>query len=312
VSAGKVRIARRRVDGMLLLDKPSGITSNAALQRAKRAFRAEKAGHTGTLDPLASGLLPLCFGDATKFAQSLLDARKEYVATIRFGIATSTGDAEGETIALQPVAFSRADLDGALLPFLGRIRQVPPRHSALKHEGRAHYEYARAGVDIPRVARDVDIGAIDVLAFDLPTVTLRVECGKGTYIRVLAEDLGLALRTCAHLAALRRTASGAFRLEGAVTLAALEALDPDARDALLLPVDAPLAGLPAVAVDASTEAALTQGRTAAAPKGVQGLCRCYGPGRRFLGLVDAAGGILRPLRLTRTDAQPVLSSPFEA
>ena len=297
---------------MLLLDKPSGITSNAALQRAKRAFRAEKAGHTGTLDPLASGLLPLCFGDATKFAQSLLDARKEYIATIRFGIATSTGDAEGETIAAQPVAFSRADLDGALLTFLGRIRQVPPRHSALKHEGRAHYEYARAGVDVPRVARDVDIGAIDVLAFDLPTVTLRVECGKGTYIRVLAEDLGLALRTCAHLAALRRTASGAFRLEGAVTLAALEALDPDARDALLLPVDAPLAGLPAVAVDASTEAALTQGRTAAAPEGVQGFCRCYGPGQRFLGLVDVAEGILRPRRLTRTDAQAVLSSPFEA
>jgi tRNA pseudouridine55 synthase len=312
VSAGKVRIARRRVDGMLLLDKPSGITSNAALQRAKRAFRAEKAGHTGTLDPLASGLLPLCFGDATKFAQSLLDARKEYIATIRFGIATSTGDAEGETIALQPVAFSRADLDGALLPFLGRIRQVPPRHSALKHEGRAHYEYARAGVDVPRVARDVDIGAIDVLAFDLPTVTLRVECGKGTYIRVLAEDLGLGLSTCAHLAALRRTASGAFRLEGAVTLAALEALDPDARDALLLPVDAPLAGLPAIAVDASTEAALTQGRTAAAPEGVQGPCRCYGPGQRFLGLVDVAGGILRPRRLTRTDTPAVPSSPFEA
>ena len=297
---------------MLLLDKPSGITSNAALQRAKRAFRAEKAGHTGTLDPLASGLLPLCFGDATKFAQSLLDARKEYVATIRFGIATSTGDAEGETIAEQPVAFSRADLDAALLPFLGRIRQVPPRHSALKHEGRAHYEYARAGIDIPRVARDVDIGAIDVLAFDLPTVTLRVECGKGTYIRVLAEDLGLALRSCAHLAALCRTASGAFRLEGAVTLAALEALDPDARDALLLPVDAPLAGLPAIAVDALTEAALTQGRTAAAPEGAQGLCRCYGPGQRFLGVVAVDGGILRPQRLTRTDDRAVPSSPFEA
>jgi len=296
------RIARRRVDGMLLLDKPSGITSNAALQRAKRAFRAEKAGHTGTLDPLASGLLPLCFGDATKFAQSLLDARKAYVATVRFGIATSTGDAEGETIAEHPVSFSRADLDAALLPFLGRTRQVPPRHSALKHEGRAHYEYARAGVDVPRVARDVDIGAIEILAFDLPAVTMRVECGKGTYIRVLAEDLGLALGTCAHLAALRRTASGPFRLEDAVTLAALEALEPDARDALLLPVDAPLAGLPAIAVDASTEAALMQGRTAAAPDAAQGLCRCYGPGRRFLGMVEVAGGVVRVQRLTRTDA----------
>ena len=294
------RLARRRVDGVLLLDKPTGLTSNAALQRAKRLFHAEKAGHTGTLDPLASGLLPLCFGDATKFAQSLLDARKEYVATVRFGIATSTGDAEGETIAEQATEFSRADLVAVLPRFLGRIRQVPPRHAALKHEGRAYYEYARAGVEIPRLARDVDIGAIDIRAWTPPIVTLRIECGKGTYIRVLAEDLGTTLGTCAHLAALRRTGSGAFRLEDAVTLAALEALDPDARDALLLPVDALLAGLPAVTVDAPTAAALTQGRSAAAPEGAEGRCRCYGPGARFLGLVDVAAGVLRPQRLART------------
>jgi tRNA pseudouridine55 synthase len=286
---------------VLLLDKPPGLTSNAALQRAKRLYRAEKAGHTGTLDPLASGLLPLCFGDATKFAQSLLDARKEYVATVRFGIATSTGDAEGETIALHDADFSRAELEAVLPRFLGRIRQVPPRHSALKHEGRAYYEYARAGVEIPRPARDVDIGAIEIVTVAPPSVILRVECGKGTYIRVLAEELGAALGTCAHLSALRRMGSGAFRVDDAVTLDALEALDPGARDALFLPVDALLAALPAVVVDAPTAVALTQGRTAAAADGPGGRFRCYGPGRRFLGLVDVTDGVLRPQRLARTD-----------
>ena len=294
------RAARRRVDGVLLLDKPAGLTSNAALQRAKRCFRAEKAGHTGTLDPLASGLLPLCFGDATKFAQSLLDARKEYVATIRFGIATSTGDSEGETISEQPADFTCADLDAALPRFVGRIRQVPPRHSALKHEGRAYYDYARAGVEIPRAARDVEVGAIEVVAFALPTATLRIECGKGTYIRVLAEDLGAALGTCAHLAELRRTGSGAFRLEDAVSLVALEALAPDARDALLLPVDAPLAAMPRIDVTMDDADALVQGRSIAAGAGVAGRHRCY-RGERFIGVVDVDGELVHPLRMARTD-----------
>jgi len=292
------RVPRRRVDGVLLLDKPSGLTSNAALQRAKRCFRAEKAGHTGTLDPLASGLLPLCFGDATKFAQSLLDARKEYVATLRFGIATSTGDAEGETIARLPAEFSRADLDAALPRFVGRIRQVPPRHAALKHEGRAYYDYARAGVEIPRAARTVEVGAIEVMAFALPTVTLRIECGKGTYIRVLAEDLGAALGTCAHLTALRRTGSGAFRLDDAVTLAALEALTPDARDACLLPVDSLLASMPRLDVDTDAARSLLQGREVAATVEVPGRYRCY-EAARFLGVVDVSEGVARPLRMAR-------------
>jgi tRNA pseudouridine55 synthase len=299
---GARRLARRRVDGVLLLDKPTRITSNAALQRAKRLYRAEKAGHTGTLDPLASGLLPLCFGDATKFAQTLLDARKEYVATLRFGTATSTGDAEGDVIADLPADFSRADFEFALPRFLGRIRQVPPRHSALKHKGRAYYDYARAGVEIPRSAREVDVVAIEILDWAPPTVTLQVVCSKGTYVRVLAEDLAAAVGSCAHLTALLRTGSGAFRLESAVTLASLEALEPDARDALLLPTDALLAGLPAVTVDAPTAKALTQGRTAAAPEGASGRCRCYGPERRFLGLVDVAEGVVRPQRLARVDA----------
>jgi tRNA pseudouridine55 synthase len=293
------RHARRRVDGVLLLDKPTGLSSNAALQRAKRLYAAEKAGHTGTLDPLASGLLPLCFGDATKFAQALLDARKEYVATVRFGIGTTTGDAEGSVVLERPVAFSRADLESALPRFRGRIRQVPPRYAALKHEGRNYYEYARAGIDIPRTARDVEVDAIEITEWTSPVATLRVACGKGTYIRVLAEDLAAAIGSCGHLIALRRTASGAFTLDGAVTLERLEGADIAARDALLLPVDSPVAGLPMIAVDASSALALTQGRIALAPEGATGRWRCYGPGSHFLGIVEAAHGALRPVRLAR-------------
>lgn len=298
--AGASRLPRRRVDGMLLLDKPSGLTSNAALQRAKRLYRAEKAGHTGTLDPLASGLLPLCFGDATKFAQSLLDARKEYVATVHFGVATSTGDAEGETTDERPADFSRAELDAALPAFSGRIRQVPPRHAALKHQGRAYYHYARAGVEIPRVARDVDVGAIEILAWSPPTATFRVECGKGTYIRVLAEDLGAALGTCAHLAVLHRVASGVFRIEQAVTLEVLEALDLSALDALLLPVDAPLVGLPRLDVDPAGALALRQGRLVSSPTVPPGRYRCYAPAG-FIGTVEVTADTVRPARLARTD-----------
>ena len=294
------QIARRRVDGVLLLDKPVGLTSNAALQRAKRLYRAEKAGHTGTLDPLASGLLPLCFGDATKFAQLLLDARKEYVATVRFGIATSTGDSEGEIIAEAPACLSRADVEAVLPRFLGRIQQVPPRHSALKHEGRAYYDYTRAGLDVPRVAREVDVGAIEILDLRAPVVRLRVECGKGTYIRVLAEDLGAALGTCAHLTALRRTASGAFRIEDAVSLAALEELDPAVRDALPLPVEALVATLPRLDVDAQDARALAQGRTLTAAALAPGRYRCRAP-TGFVGTVDVTGGLIRPTRMIRTD-----------
>ena len=300
--AGAARLSRRRVDGVLLLDKPTGLTSNAALQRAKRLYRAEKAGHTGTLDPLASGLLPLCFGDATKFAQALLDGRKEYVATIRFGIATSTGDAEGETIVTRPATFSRADLEAALPRFVGQIRQVPPRHAALKHEGRAYYQYAREGIEIPRHPRDVDVGAIKILGFMPPTIALRVECGKGTYIRVLAEDLGEALGTCAHLAGLRRTASGSFALDQAVMLERLEAMDdPAARDALLLPADSLLAQMPRLDVDPQDAKALMQGRVVVvARSAAHGRFRCYGA-EGFVGVVEIAGDEMRAVRLARTD-----------
>jgi tRNA pseudouridine55 synthase len=295
------RPPRRRVDGVLLLDKPAGLSSNAALQRAKRLYAAEKAGHTGTLDPLATGLLPLCFGDATKFAQALLDASKEYVATVHFGAATTTGDAEGETVRTCAVTFSRAELASALTRFVGPIVQTPPAFAALKFRGRHYYEYARAGVDIPRSPRAIEIAAIELIEWSPPLAVLRVACGKGTYIRVLAEDIAGALESCAHLAALRRTVSGPFSLDDAVTLEALEAMGGAARDARLLPCDAPLAGVARLDVDASAAQALVAGRIERSPPGVSGKYRCYGPQGRFLGLVEATAGVLRSLRLARTD-----------
>ena len=291
------RIPRRRVDGVLLLDKPLGLSSNAVLQRAKRLYAAQKAGHTGTLDPLATGLLPLCFGEATKFAQSLLEANKAYVATVRFGIATTTGDAEGDIVAESAAAFSREDLQRMLPRFIGTVRQMPPRYAALKFEGRNYYEYARAGIEIPRVARNVRIDAIDVLDWSPPLATLRVSCGAGTYIRVLAEDLAAAVGSCAHLTALRRTATGPFLLPGATTLEALEALDAAGRDALLLPVHAPLAGMPRLDVDADTARALLQGRIGQAPAPATGRYRCFDPEGRFLGVVDVDADGLRAVRL---------------
>jgi tRNA pseudouridine55 synthase len=296
-----LRAARRRVDGVLLLDKPVGLSSNVALQHARRLYAAEKAGHTGTLDPLATGLLPVCFGEATKFAQALLDASKEYVATVRFGVATSTGDAEGEVVRTANAAFSRTDLEAALTRFVGRIRQVPPAYSALKFQGRAHYDYARKGIDVPRAARSVEISAIEVFEWSAPQAVIRVACSKGTYMRALAEDIAHALGTCAHLAALRRTVTGPFTIEGAVTLDALQAMAMDERDARLLPPDAPLSPLARLDVDLATEQALRAGRAGRSPPAASGRYRCYGPRGRFVGLVEASGDALRPVRLSRTD-----------
>jgi tRNA pseudouridine55 synthase len=293
--------SRRRLDGVLLLDKPAGLSSNAALQRAKRLYRAEKAGHSGTLDPLATGLLPLCFGEATKFAQVLLDAPKEYVATVHFGTATATGDAEGEVVRTVDVALSRVDLESALSRFVGRIDQTPPAYSALKFQGRAHYDYARAGIEVPRVPRSVEIFALELIDWSPPSGVLRVACSKGTYIRVLAEDIAGALGSCAHLSALRRTASGPFKLADALTLEALQAMDEPARDRRLLPPDAPLSGVARLDVDATTAQALAAGRIGVSPPGASGMYRCYGPKGRFVGLIESAGGALRSLRLARTD-----------
>jgi tRNA pseudouridine55 synthase len=246
ISVAGQRVARRAVHGVLLLDKPLGLSSNDALQKAKRLYRAEKAGHTGTLDPLATGLLPLCFGAATKFSQVSLDADKAYRATLRLGQRTSTGDAEGQVVQTRDVSVDRAALDAALDRFTGMLDQVPPMHSALKHEGKALYDYARAGIEVPREPRRVQIHVLQVVEWQCDTLVIDVRCSKGTYIRTLAEDIGETLGCGAHLSALRRTACGVLDLHGAVTLEQIAGLDEAARDALVQPADTLLAGWPPV------------------------------------------------------------------
>jgi tRNA pseudouridine55 synthase len=244
------RQPRRAVHGVLLLDKPLGLSSNHALQRAKRLLRAEKAGHTGTLDPLASGLLPLCFGAATKFAQACLDADKRYRATLALGERTASGDRETPVIERRDVTSDRAQIDDVLRRFTGVVEQVPPMHSALKKDGRALYDYARAGVEVEREPRRVTIHRIDVVSWQGSELTLDVSCSKGTYIRALADDIGQALGCGAHLAALRRTGAGRLDVRDAVTLDALEPLSEAERDARLKPTDCLLADWPAVRLDA--------------------------------------------------------------
>ena len=254
MNAPRARVARRPVHGVLLLDKPLGWSSNDVLQKAKWLLRAEKAGHTGTLDPLASGVLPLCFGAATKFSQLQLDADKTYEATARLGVKTRTGDAEGEVIEEREVNVTAQQLQDVVSRFSGPIRQVPPMHSALKKDGKALYEYARAGIDVEREARDVTIYELklDFEASDgAPrAIEMTVKCSKGTYIRTLGEDIGEALGCGAHLTALRRTGTGGFVVAQCVTLSALEAMTEDERLKCLLPVDSLLAEHTAVTLDA--------------------------------------------------------------
>ena len=276
----RVRIVRRPVHGVLLLDKPLGLSSNDALQKAKWLLRAEKAGHTGTLDPLATGLLPLCFGAATKFSQVSLDSDKAYRATVRFGQTTRTGDAEGAVVQTRPVAFDRAALEAACAQWTGAIKQRPPMYSALKHNGRALYEYARDGVEIERAERDVTIHTIAIVDWhheNPDTATIDVRCSKGTYIRTLAESLGETLGCGAHLVGLRRTASGSLMLEGAVTLEALEAMADDQREACLLRPDTLLAEWPAVRLDANEAARFLTGLRRRTTEPDCAHVRVYGP-----------------------------------
>lgn len=290
------RAPRRRIDGVLLLDKAAGITSNAALGQAKRLYNAEKAGHTGTLDPLASGLLPLCFGEATKFAQLLLDAPKRYAATIRFGVTTTTQDAEGEIVATRPVAFGAGQVAAALARFVGRQTQIPPAHSALKFAGRPYYEYARAGVEIPRAAREIVIHALTLVEWHAPDAVVDVLCSKGTYVRALAADLGEALGGGAHLAALRRTASGGFDIRNAHTIDALAAMDGGRRDECLLPPSALTAQLPGLEVDQATAKRFLQGGAIAAPARQDGLVAVYA-GLTLLGIADVEAERAQPRRV---------------
>jgi tRNA pseudouridine55 synthase len=289
------RAPRRRVDGVLLLDKPSGITSNAALSRVKRLFDAEKAGHTGTLDPLASGLLPICFGSATRFAQFLLDADKRYLATIRFGVSTTTLDAEGDVVATLPVAFSRADLDAALVRFTGAIRQIPPAHSALKFQGRPHYEYARRGVDVPRPARDVTIHELRLVAWQSPDAVVDVRCSKGTYVRTLAADVGDALGCGAHLRALRRTQTGGFDIADAVTVDGLDAMDVPMRDACLLPATVLVSHLPQLRLDNDRARRFLQGASVRADALSEGVAAVYAGGH-LIGVAEVASCVASPRR----------------
>lgn len=298
------RIEWRRVDGVLLLDKPHGLTSNAALQRVRRLFRAERAGHTGTLDPLATGLLPVLLGDATKFGGELLDADKRYRASIVLGVRTSTGDAEGEVIERRPVAVDRSDLDAVLPRFVGRIEQTPPMYSALKRAGRPLYAYARAGETVERAARVVRIHALSVEAFSADRLRIDVRCSKGTYIRTLAEDIGAALGCGAHLAGLERTEVGPFRLADAHTLAALEAVTEADLLRMLLEVDVLLSELPAITLEPAAAARFAHGQpVAASPAAPAGRLRAYDPSGTLLGVGDCGtDGWVRPRRLLRQEA----------
>jgi tRNA pseudouridine55 synthase len=244
VNARPPKKPRDLVDGVLLIDKPVGLSSNDALIKAKRIVNAKKAGHTGTLDPFATGLLPLCFGEATKFSQDLLEADKTYDAVVHLGITTTTGDTEGEAVETRSVDVTVDQIEAALARFRGPIMQIPPMYSALKRDGKALYEYAREGITLEREARPVTIHKLEMLAYDAPMLTIRVTCSKGTYVRVLGEDIGAALGCGAHLNALRRIQVGALTVDGMVTLEQLQAHDNPL--SLLAPVDALLSSFPRV------------------------------------------------------------------
>jgi tRNA pseudouridine55 synthase len=282
-----VKAPRQNIDGVLLLNKPAGWTSNAVLQKAKRLFNAAKAGHTGTLDPFASGLLPICFGQATKFSSYALHGDKTYHAVLKLGAITTTGDIEGQVLETRPVDVQFDAVRKLLTRFTGTIQQIPPMHSALKHQGRPLYEYARAGIEIERKSREVTIFSLvaEKLAGDL--LTINVRCSGGTYIRTLAEDIGEALGCGAHLIALERTTSGAFSLDASLTLDALETMSEHQRLAALLEPDTLVAQLPRLNVDADTAQQLIHGKQVGRqPNWTEsGTFRVYAP-QGFVGLVN--------------------------
>jgi tRNA pseudouridine55 synthase len=312
----RVRIPKRAVHGVLLLDKPLGLSSNDALQKAKRLYRAEKAGHTGTLDPLATGLLPLCFGAATKFSQISLDADKAYRATLKLGVTTTTADAEGDVIETRDVNVTRAQMQAACAKFTGPIEQVPPMYSALKRDGKALYEYARAGIEVEREARAVTIHSIDIVdaenAGDDDTWTIDVRCSKGTYIRTLAEDIGAALGCGAHLSALRRTGSGALSLAGALTLEQLAAMSDDERDGALMDADALLADWPVVRLGTEDAGRFLTGLRRRTDLPDAAHVRVYGPEpKAFLGSGAITAGELISTRLLSPAEVQGLLAPAE-
>jgi tRNA pseudouridine55 synthase len=301
----RVRIVRRPVHGVLLLDKPLQLSSNDALQKAKWLMRAEKAGHTGTLDPLATGVLPLCFGAATKFSQIQLDANKTYEATLRFGSTTTTADAEGAVLQERPVSFTWDELAAVLQRFQGKSSQVPPMHSALKKDGKPLYEYARAGITLQRAPREIELFSIKFAQNQhvvqhprsLDAIKIVVQCSKGTYIRTLAEDIGKHLGCGAHLKALRRTGSGSLSIEHSHSLEQLAAMSEQERDAALMPADRMLADWPEVLNDEDAGRFLT-GMRRRLPLVDTPNVRVYGPpAHTFLGSGHVTAGELISTRL---------------
>ena len=298
-----------RIDGVVLLDKPAGMSSQGAVTAVKRAFNADKAGHTGTLDPMATGLLPICLGEATKYSQDLLEADKTYIAQVKFGSRTDTGDAEGQIIEELPLPVFASEVDfksalDTLLPkFTGPISQVPPMYSALKCDGKPLYEYARAGVELERTPRDITIHSIRWTAFNWPEATLEVSCSKGTYIRVLAEDIGNALGCGAHLVGLRRTEVGHLNLEQSFSIESIQGGFKNTAD-FILPVDALLQTLPHLTVDEQQAKRLEMGqRVPLNLPPIEALVRIYratAAPHNFIGTADWRSGVLHPKRLIST------------
>jgi tRNA pseudouridine55 synthase len=301
VNARPPKKPRDLVDGVLLIDKPVGLSSNDALIKAKRVVNAKKAGHTGTLDPFATGLLPLCFGEATKFSQDLLEADKTYDAVVHLGITTTTGDTEGETVETRPVDVTTGQIEAALARFRGPILQIPPMYSALKRDGKALYEYAREGITLEREARPVTIHKLEMLAYDAPMLTIRVTCSKGTYVRVLGEDIGAELGCGAHLNALRRIQVGALTVDGMVTLEQLQAHDNPL--SLLAPVDALLSSFPRVDLTQELAARFLNGQRLALNREpvtlpeTQGRVRVYHDDKLLGTAILQDYGVLAPERL---------------
>lgn len=308
LSSRPAKVPRVPVHGVLLLDKPVGWSSNDALIKAKRLLNAQKGGHTGTLDPFATGLLPLCFGEATKFSQDLLEADKTYEAVVHLGIVTNTGDTEGDVLSTSPVDVTQEQIERVLQGFRGVIDQVPPMYSALKRDGKPLYEYARAGITLERQARRVTIHTLELLGYEAPLLRIKVLCSKGTYIRVLGEDIGAVLGCGAHLQQLRRTGVGALTLTGSVTLDQFMALEDGTRTSALLPVDGLLTTFPSVLLsDVLTERFLHGQRLALTKEGVSvpaeaGRARVYQESNgRLLGTgLLQEFGILAPERLIST------------
>ena len=302
----QIKRKRRSVSGILILDKPVGFSSNGALQKVRWLLNSDKGGHTGSLDPLATGVLPLCFGEATKFSRYLLDADKTYEADVRLGVTTDTGDAEGQVLETRPVAVDAGDVEAVLPRFRGDILQVPPMYSALKQDGQPLYKLARAGEVVERKARPVHIGELEILSLEDGLLRLRVSCSKGTYIRTLAEDIGRELGCGAHVAGLRRTVAGPFGLERSVGLDELIALHEEqgseALDRYLLPCDAGLLDWPLVELSEHSSFYWQNGQPVRAPGApAQGMVRVYNHAQEFIGVAEIdEDGLVAPRRLVRS------------